>query len=72
MAKLVCCIFIEYRGHHRKGVAIYNANEINLQPKPWFHLANDVFLNPQRGSNEKKSINLHENIFLMSFSELLL
>jgi hypothetical protein len=31
MEQHVVCIFIDYRGHHRKGVAIYNATEINLQ-----------------------------------------
>jgi hypothetical protein len=30
-------IFNDYRGHHRKGVAIANATQVNLQPKPWFH-----------------------------------
>ncbi len=29
--------FIDYRGHHRKGVEIYNAALVNLQQKPWFH-----------------------------------
>jgi hypothetical protein len=25
--------FIHHRGHHRKGVTIYSATEVNLQPK---------------------------------------
>jgi hypothetical protein len=28
------CIFIDYRGHCRKGVAIFNADYVNFQPKP--------------------------------------
>ncbi len=31
------CIFVDYRGQHRKGVVIYNATKVNLQPKPRFH-----------------------------------
>jgi hypothetical protein len=31
------CIFNGYRGHHRKGIAIYNAANVNLKPKPCFH-----------------------------------
>jgi hypothetical protein len=31
------CIFIDYRGHHRKGVAMYNAYEVNLQQEHTFH-----------------------------------
>ncbi len=27
------CILINYRGHHRKGVAIYDATQVNLQQK---------------------------------------
>jgi hypothetical protein len=30
-------LFIDYRGHHRKGIAIYNATEGSLQQKIWFH-----------------------------------
>ena len=29
--------FDDYRGHHRKGIAIYNAANVNLKPKPCFH-----------------------------------
>ncbi len=39
------CIFINYRGHYRKGVATYNATLVNLQPKPWFHCTKNVLLN---------------------------
>ncbi len=28
--KMFFCIYIHYRGHHRKGVAIYDATEVNL------------------------------------------
>jgi len=27
----------DYRGHHRKGVAINNSTLVNLQTIPWFH-----------------------------------
>ncbi len=37
--------FIDYRGCHRKGIAIYNATEGNLQQKKWFHSTKNVFLN---------------------------
>ncbi len=33
----VFCIFIDYRGHHRKVVEIYNATSVNSQQKLWFH-----------------------------------
>jgi hypothetical protein len=56
MEQPVFCIFIDYRGHHKKGVAIYDATSINLQPKPWFHLTNDVFLNTTERFKQEKSI----------------
>jgi hypothetical protein len=56
MEQCVFCIFIVYRGHHKKGVAIYDATSINLQPKPWFHLTNDVFLNTTERFKQEKSI----------------
>jgi hypothetical protein len=37
MEQHIFAFFIAYRGRHRKGVAIYNAASINLQPKPWLH-----------------------------------
>ncbi len=40
------CIFIDYRGHHRKGVAICNATQVNLQQNLWFCWTKNVFLNP--------------------------
>jgi hypothetical protein len=36
MEEHIFCILIDHRGHHRKGVAIYNATQVNLQQKPWF------------------------------------
>ncbi len=44
MEQLIFSIFIDYRGRHRKGVAIYNATSVNLQLKPWFHGTKNVFL----------------------------
>jgi hypothetical protein len=37
------CIFIDYRGHHRKGVPIYNGTYDNLQTKLWFHITKMYF-----------------------------
>jgi hypothetical protein len=37
MKQHIFCIFIDYRGQYRKGVAIYHTTSVNLQPKPWFH-----------------------------------
>jgi hypothetical protein len=34
MQQHIFCILIDYRGHHRKGVAIFNAAS---QPKPCFN-----------------------------------
>jgi hypothetical protein len=45
MEQHVYYILIDYRGCHRKGVAIYNTISVNLQQKPWFHLTKNVFLN---------------------------
>ena len=36
MEQHVFFIFIDYRGHHRKGVEIFYADYVNFQPKPWF------------------------------------
>ncbi len=48
------CVFIDYRGHHRKGVAIFNADYVNFQPKPWFQWKNMYFWTLQRGPKNKK------------------
>ncbi len=64
MEQLIFCIFIDYRGHHRKVIAIYNAAEINLQPKPCFHLTNYVFLNTTERFKQEKNI-LIDIIFVM-------
>ncbi len=37
MEQHVFYYFVEYRGRHRKGFAIYAATEVNLQQKLWFH-----------------------------------
>jgi hypothetical protein len=52
------CIFICYRGHHRKGVAIYNAAEVNLQQKPLVSLIKNVFFEDHR---EIKKIKIEFN-----------
>jgi hypothetical protein len=46
------CIFIESRGHHRKRVAIFNADYVNFQPKPWFSMKRYVFLNTTERSKQ--------------------
>ncbi len=37
------CIFIDYRGHHRKGIAICNDNKANLQQNTLVSLNKNVF-----------------------------
>ncbi len=70
----VFCIFIDYRGKHRKGVAIYNVIQVILPPKPWFHWTKMYFWTLQSGSNNKNlSIDLifvMKILFVMTFSEL--
>ncbi len=39
MEQHICYIFIDYRGRHRKGIANYNATEVNLQQKHTFNEA---------------------------------
>ncbi len=68
------CIFIDYRGHHRKGVAIYNATWVNLQQKTLVSSNTNWFWTLQRGLNNKKIYYwlyfCRDNFFLMTFSEL--
>jgi len=45
MEQRIFCIFIDYRGHHRKGDEIYNVTLVNLQQKLWFHWTKNVYLN---------------------------
>ncbi len=47
-------IFIDYSGHHRKGVAIYNAIKVNLQQHFWFHWTKNVFLNTTESFKQEK------------------
>jgi hypothetical protein len=44
MEQHVFYYFNDYRGHHRKGVAIHTATEFNLDKK-WFHSTKMYFLN---------------------------
>jgi hypothetical protein len=54
MEQHVFFILIDYRGHHRKGVAIYNAIYVHLQQKTWFYWTKSVFLNTtERLKHEK-------------------
>jgi len=44
---------IDYRERQRKGVAIYDATQANLQQKPWFQQKN-VFLNTAERFEQEK------------------
>jgi hypothetical protein len=48
MEQHVFCIFIDYRGRHRKGVAIYDATLVNLQQKLWFHIKKECIFEHYR------------------------
>jgi hypothetical protein len=37
MEQHIFCIFIDYRGRHRKGAAIYYATYAIMHQKLWFH-----------------------------------
>jgi hypothetical protein len=54
MEQHIFCLFIDYRGHHRKGVAIYNATYVNLQQKLWFHWTKNVFSNTAESFKQEK------------------
>ncbi len=54
MEQHIFCIFIDYRGHHRKGVAIYVATWVNLHHKLWFHWTQNVFLNTAESFEQEK------------------
>ncbi len=58
------CIFIDYRGHHRKGVAIYSATLVNLQQKLWFHWTQIVLFEHNREIQARKT-QLIDIIFAM-------
>ncbi len=56
MEQCVFCIFIDYRGHHRKYVAVYNADWVNLQQKLWFQWIKMYFWKLKIVSSKKNSI----------------
>jgi len=43
MKQNICYILVNYRGHHRKGMEIYNYAEVNFQLKVKFHLTKMYF-----------------------------
>jgi hypothetical protein len=43
MEQHIFCSFIDYRGHHRQGVAIFYTDYVNCQPKPWFNEKTWIF-----------------------------
>ncbi len=45
MEQHVFYYFDDYRGHHRKGIAIYTATEINLHEKYIGFIQQNVFMN---------------------------
>jgi hypothetical protein len=44
MEQHVFGISTDYRGHHRKGVAIQNATLVNMQQNTWFFEQKSVFV----------------------------
>ena len=46
--------FIDYRGHHREGIAIYNATEVSLQQKNWIHSTKMCFEHCRDGETRKR------------------
>ncbi len=54
MEQHVFCIFINYRGRHRKGAAIYLRQFTTKTLVSW---NKNVFFEHQRGSNNKKPVN---------------
>ncbi len=71
MEQHIVCIFIDYRGHHRKGVEIFNADYVNFQPKLWFQWKKCIFghyREVQTIKNQLIDIDFGpENIFMMTF-----
>ncbi len=57
------CILIDYRGHHRKGVAIYSATLVNLQQNLGF-LEQKMFFEHCREVQARKNL-LIDIIFAM-------
>jgi hypothetical protein len=62
MEQHILWILFDYRGRHRKDVAVYNATYINLQQKPWFHWMKNAFLNTTERFKQEKNL-LIEFIF---------
>jgi hypothetical protein len=55
MEQHILCIFIDYRGHHRKGVAIYNAHFKPYYNRDFrFHGTKNVFLNTTESFKQEK------------------
>jgi hypothetical protein len=52
------CILIDYRGHHIKGIATYNATWVNLQQKLWFRWTKNVSLNTTESFKQEKLYSL--------------
>jgi hypothetical protein len=50
---MIFYILIDYRGHQRKGVAIYDATQANLLQKPWFR-QKKIFLNTAKRFKQEK------------------
>jgi hypothetical protein len=49
MEQQIFYIFIDYRGHHWKGIESYYSAEVNLLQKHWFQLKQMYFLTIQKG-----------------------
>ena len=56
MEQHVFFILIDYRGHHRKGVAIYNAIYVHLQQKNLVLLNKKCIFEHHRATQTRKSL----------------
>ncbi len=50
--------FIDYRGHHRKGVSIYNVTRVNLEPKPLFQMNKNCIFEHHREVQTLKNLSI--------------
>jgi hypothetical protein len=63
------CILIDYRGCHRKGVAIYNANKVNLQQKTFISLNKNCIFDRYREVQVRKSLLINIIFAVIIFSD---
>jgi hypothetical protein len=68
MEQHIFFILIDYRGHHWKGVVIYNATCVSLQQKTWFHWKKCIFEH-YREVQIRKSLLIDIILALIFFSD---